>query len=465
MGFEIAQIQRDMIAHIVNGDMGIRIHVFRGSSKSFILDLYVIWRILRFPSTKVLIFSAKAENAARHIKEIRQLLGRSMLTRGWLKRLRLENKYELDFHFSKLEAAPNIKCVGIEGSVEGSRADLILSDDAETASNSRTDAARDWLIQRMNEYQNIIHPTPRWTGDTEKAENTQIIVVGTYFSPLSVYIPPATGGGHPLKGFPVFHRAALDSEDQTTFPERFTSRVLHRKRATIDEREWVLQYMLDLTRLGTLSGAVDWDTIIRKTIPLDEIHYTTMTLDPVAERIKGKRTTVETDEISFTIAGMVRGPTGKLNRLHIMKIAGSSKDSSEAFMRHIVVPALLEYKVMRIQVESNQPAAYNLMRRILIEQKVTTCGMMEPWAPTRNKHDRILAYLEPNIDGGLVSFDPEVLEDDETAHQLKALTYRGLPRHDDRIDSLAAMIQVFTPHLGIPDTTNYDTNAVYIREG
>ncbi len=132
-------------------------------------------------------------------------------------------------------------------------------------------------------------------------------------------------------------------------------------------------------------------------------------------------------------------------------------------MRHVVVPAILEFNVMRIQVESNQPAAYNLMRRILIEQKVTSCGVMEPYQAKGDKCSRIISFLEPNIDGGLVSFDPSVLEDDATAHQLKALTYESLPRKDDRIDSLAQLIEIFTPHLGIPDTKE-DWNHVYVRD-
>lgn len=464
LGFKkLGLIQREMIAHMVAGHHGVRIHVFRGSSKSFLLDLLIIWRILRAPDTKILIFSAKEANAARHIREVKKLLGLSPLTANWLNLLRTENKTMLDFTFSTQEAAPSIMCVGIDAAVEGARADLCLLDDIENAVNSRTANARAWLIQRMNECQNIVHPVPRFTD--EEAEKTAIVVVGTFFSQFTVYKPPSDGSGHPLKGFAVYHKAALDEKDESTFPERFPTEVLHRKRATIDEREWVLQYLLDLTMIGSLSGVLDWGKIVRKKVDPKLLHHVTLTLDPVTERIKGKRHLLETDEIAYTIAGLIRGPTGKLNRLHIIKIAGSSKHATEEYIRHVVIPDLIKYKVFQVQVEANMAAAYNVMRRLLVEQKIASCGLMAPYQAKGNKHDRILCLLEPNLNSGLVTFEPSVLDDENTAYQLKDITYLALPGHDDRIDSLAQMIEVFQDHLAVPDTQQYDTSNVYIREG
>ncbi len=462
LGFpKVGQIQTDMIAHMVGGHMGIRMHVFRGSSKTFLVDLYIIWRILRCPDTKVLLFSANVENASTHLKDIKKLLALSPMTSGWLNCLRTDNKTVLDFTFSAQEAAPSIRCVSVERAVEGSRADLIVADDVATGINSRSPDARAWLIRRMNEFTNIIHPVPRFTPSEEIAEQTQIIVVGTYYSQFSIYVPPRDGSGHPLKGFKVFHRAALDDNDESTFPERFPTAVLHEKRATLDQREWTLQYLLDLTAIGALHGVLEWDKILRKEVPVGDLHTITLTLDPVAERIKGRRHATDTDEISYTIAGLIRGPTGKLNRVHIIEMVGSSKDATEEFIRHVVVPAIVKHKVMRVQVESNMCTAYNLMRRIIVEQKVTTCGVMEPWSSSVNKHDRILSFLEPNINSQFVSFEPSVLEDEDTAYQLKDLTYMSLPSKDDRIDSLAQMVEVFSDHLAVPDST-YDTNETYI---
>lgn len=463
LGFpKVGQIQRDMVAMMVGGHQGIRMHVFRGSSKSFLLDLYIIWRLYRCPDTKILVFSAKEANAARHIREIKKLVELSPLVSWWLGQLRTENKTELDFIFSAQEAAPSIKCVGIDTAVEGARADLILADDIEIGTNSRTAASRSWLVQRMNEFQNIIHPVPRFTD--EKPELTQIVVVGTFYSQFSIYLPPIDGTGHPLKGFPVFHRAALDRHDKSTFPERFPTSVLHKKRATIEEREWVLQYMLDLSAIGSLHGVLQWDKIARKEIKRSKLHNITLCLDPVTERIKGKRHFSETDEIAMTIGALVRGPTGKLNRVHIIHVDGSNKATTEEYIRHVVVPAIVKYKVMRVQVEANMPAAWNLMKKILVEQRVQGCGVMEPYYTNINKHDRILSWLEPNVNGGLVSFEPEVLEDQTTSYQVKDLTYMALPAHDDRIDTIAQLVQVFANHLAQPDTILSDAKGSYVRD-
>ena len=129
MGFKMGDIQRELAAFMTHGDLGIRIHVFRGVGKSFLLDLFCSWRILRCPDTKILIVSAKEENASTHISELEKLLGLSALTHGWLDRTRTANKSTVYFVFYAQDAAPSISTDCIHSTIPGICTALTLTRD------------------------------------------------------------------------------------------------------------------------------------------------------------------------------------------------------------------------------------------------------------------------------------------------------------------------------------------------
>lgn len=468
-GFDMGQIQRDMIDFMVAGHQGIRVHVFRGASKSFLADLYVLWRIWRAPDLKVLIFSAKETNSARHIREIRRLVRLSPLTRHW--RFETDNRTTLNFAFAHPEAAPSVHAVSIESAVEGARADLIISDDSEVKVNSRTPAARAWITQRMCEFTNISHPKSRFIpkgeehDDMWKPELTQVVVIGTYYSQFSVYIPRADGEGHPLKDFAVYQCGALTEHEESTFPERFTTTELLRRRDILPASEWTLQYLLDPEAIGDTEGVIKWSKVVTKTVDPKHLYYTTLCFDPVGERIRGFHKH-DGDEMAFAIGGLIAGEKGNKNHLHILEIDGSNKHTSEDFIRNIMIPAIIRHKVQRVQVEANIESAYLLVQRILLEEKVNV-ALMEPFRAIKNKHDRLIGFLEPNVNAGIVSFEPEVVSpaNHTTVYQMKALTHLSLPSGDDRIDALAQLVEMFAKHLAMPDTmdkTYWETG--YVRD-
>lgn len=469
-GFKIGKIQREMIHHLTCGHSKVAIHVFRTAGKSFLVDLYIIWRILRTPDIKILILSANENLAKMHIRRIKKFLKLSPITRGW--KFRSITKTSIDFDFSFQEEVPSIVTLGIGAAVAGIRADLVIGDDIESRVNAKTPQTRMDLLGQLEDIINVLHPSCRFIpeGETQDPlwlpEKTSSVILGTYYSQFSIYLPPIEPGeAHPLQGYVVYKMAALDSNDESTFPERITTMELRMRRAT-KRVDWTLQYALDPEQIANIHGVIRWDKLVTKRVDPKTISYITLCLDPTGERLKRMPGVVQdNDELAFAIGGLVTGVKGNKNRLHILDIIGSNQHTSEDFIKHVLIPAINKWGVTRVQVESNMPAAFNLVQRILIQEKVQV-GLMPPFMAKRGKHERCMNSLESNLNSGVVTFEPEVLQDRQTAYQLKDLTAISLPAHDDRIDALAQLVDVFEKNLALPDI--YDSTywgGTAIREG
>ena len=72
--------------------------------------------------------------------------------------------------------APSVKSMGVTGQLTGSRADLIIADDVESANNSQTQLMRDRLSETVKEFDAIIKPTVG-----------RIIFLGTPQTEMSLY--------------------------------------------------------------------------------------------------------------------------------------------------------------------------------------------------------------------------------------------------------------------------------------
>ena len=71
--------------------------------------------------------------------------------------------------------APSVKSLGITGQLTGSRSDLVIADDVESANNSATMGMRDKLSEQVKEFESIIKPQGR------------IIFLGTMQTEMSLY--------------------------------------------------------------------------------------------------------------------------------------------------------------------------------------------------------------------------------------------------------------------------------------
>lgn len=426
-GLKTGKIQLAIADALQQGHSSVLIQAFRSSSKTWIIDNYIAWRWLRYGNTKILLLSAKENNASKHVGNIATILARlpilSHLT--FAKR----TKTHIQLSIASIENDTSLTMAGIEAAIEGSRADLIILDDCEVKNNSETQALRDKLLNRLSEVQAILHPVGRHCSDKENLplpERTQAVYIGTPQTMFSVYFPPEnTEEPHPLKDayrlvIPALHNG------NSTFPERWTNQQLSLKRWAMTTPEWALQMMLDPSLVDKDAAVIKYDVLPRTK---DALQYAILTVDPAGDG--GKK---GSDEAAICVAGP---SAANPHTLHVPLLSGFKGLTGEELARKTMEIAE-RYNVDRIIVESNLSGYYSLFRsisggRFRIEQTKSHA----------NKHSRLIDVLEPILNSGKVSFDPAVLNDKTNAYQFKDFKFGSLPKNDDRLDALRFAVEYF----------------------
>ena len=86
------------------------------------------------------------------------------------------SKISFDVGPARASHAPSVKSLGVTSQLTGSRADLIVADDVESANNSQTQLMRDRLSETVKEFDAIIKP-----------EVGRIVFLGTPQTEFSLY--------------------------------------------------------------------------------------------------------------------------------------------------------------------------------------------------------------------------------------------------------------------------------------
>lgn len=128
------------------------LQVFRNAGKSYLVSLYVVWRLLRDPKLTIMIISAKtdlAENITsniKHVIESNPLCDHMKGNGKWT-----ETKFFIAGVTDYLH--PSVTCTSVESDYVGKHAKLIIIDDLETDENSASKKKREFLrdtIAEMN---------------------------------------------------------------------------------------------------------------------------------------------------------------------------------------------------------------------------------------------------------------------------------------------------------------------------
>lgn len=151
--------QLEIAGYLQHGPRRKVIEAFRGVGKSWITSAYVVWRLAMNPQLKFLVVSASKNRADNFTTFTRRLLTEIDVLR-WL--IPKDNQRDATIQFDVGPAAPDhspsVKSVGITGQLTGTRADEIISDDAETPGNSLTQTQRERLATLVKEYEAIVKP-------------------------------------------------------------------------------------------------------------------------------------------------------------------------------------------------------------------------------------------------------------------------------------------------------------------
>ncbi len=248
------KIQYDMAYFLQHGGSKIMLEAFRGVGKTWVTAAFVVWLLYCNPNLNILVVSASKAHADKTsafcLTIIRTIPELRFLAPG---RDQFDSKVMFTVGPAEAGRDPSVTSLGITGQLTGTRADVIIPDDIETAQNSQTQMMREKLKTQSEEFGAILKPGGR------------IIYLGTPQCEDSIYRAlPAKG--YTIRIWPARYpsvrlresyqgalapslQAELDADPKLvgkpTEPERFDEPVLVDKEMEYARSGFALQFMLD----------------------------------------------------------------------------------------------------------------------------------------------------------------------------------------------------------------------------
>lgn len=474
------------------------IRAFRGIGKSYITAAFCLWRLMRNPKDeKILVVSASGGKSKEFVSMVKSLMN----TMDLLAFLRPRDDQrdmadKFDVNGASISQSYSLKAAGITGQITGSRATLIVPDDIEIESNSKTEEARERLMRATSEFEAI------------KLPGADVIFLGTPQTEESIYnrlvkergyscfcIPARFPTADKLQGYILrrddgydvnilafflrhSHEHGTMAHGQPTDPERF-DHVELMKRESKGRSFFALQYQLDTTlsdaeryplrqhdlvvfEVNTLKApvTVQWgrhsdrknvigdipnlgfsgDHLLRPLFVDEawrEYEGSVLWVDPAG---RGK------DETSWSVVKSLNG------MLYLVDQNAVIGDPTEAM--HQIAKDAKKHNVAVVEVEPNfgQGMWITAFQPILLQHWPGGCTVQESEWAKGQKETRIIDTLEPVltqhrlvVSESLLRRDAKV--EDRNYSLLFQLTHitreRKALTHDDRLDSLAGAVAYF----------------------
>ena len=494
---EPTPIQYDIADYLQNEERRLVIEAFRGVGKSWITSAFVCHQLLLNPQRNILVVSASKNRADDFSTFTQRLINEMPILQHLIPRdTQRHSKISFDVAPALASHAPSVKSMGITGQLTGSRADLIIADDVESANNSQTQLMRDRLSETVKEFDAIIKP-----------DVGRIIFLGTPQTEMSLYNTLEERGFktkiwtalYPTKEQTIGYGSKLskiisnviDKEGKPTDPERFDDVDLLERLSSYGRSGFNLQFMLDTTmsdsnryplKLNDLivaSGCTTWDKApaqiqwasgtqqlkgIDPEIPnvglKGDYYVAPLHLSDEYAPFEGVAMSIDPagrgeDKTAYAVLKMLHGV---LYLTDIGALDGGYSDSTLEELSSIAK----RNKVNNVVIESNfgDGMATALLKPIMA--KIHPC-QIEEVRHNIQKEKRIIDTLEPIMNGHRLVVDENTIKEDfklEPNHQLfRQLTRitrdRGALRHDDQIDALAIAANYWVERMDRDQTLSY----------
>lgn len=470
---EPSDIQYDVCSYLQYGPKRRMIQAMRGFGKSYLTATYTAWRLYRNPDTTILCVSAVQTRAREFILLVRRLLD-SMDELAHLRPGEWDrdgaDRFDVGCRTTPSKN-PSVAAYGIKSMITGTHVDVIINDDVEIPDNSNTVEARDKLMQRLREFENILNPG----GD--------IIYLGTPQTEDSVY--NRLSAHYECRRWPARYPNPADdrctvnlapwlmdklaegaaSPGDPTYPSYYPDDLLVEREAIMGPSMFALQMLLDTSLSDAeryplkLSNLMVWD-MAGNMAPMNMIWGTTAPADIECPGLQGDRyyRPVHTDQrwAEYENTVMYVDPSGRgedqtgycvariLNGfIHIPECDGLAGGHDDASLMKLAEVAA-RYSVKTIVVESNfgdgmytrllQPHVARIAGSVAIEDKKSV----------GQKELRIIDTLEPAMAQHRICISPTVARNAVLGNQLSRITRdRDSLRHDDQIEAMAGAVAWF----------------------
>ena len=494
---EPTPIQYDIADYLQSKERRLVIEAFRGVGKSWITSAFVCHQLLLNPQRNILVVSASKNRADDFSTFTQRLINEMPILQHLIPRDdQRHSKISFDVAPALASHAPSVKSMGITGQLTGSRADLIIADDVESANNSQTQLMRDRLSETVKEFDAIIKP-----------DVGRIIFLGTPQTEMSLYNTLEERGFktkiwtalYPTKEQTIGYGSKLskiisnvtDKEGKPTDPQRFDDVDLLERLSSYGRSGFNLQFMLDTTmsdsnryplKLNDLivaSGCTTWDKApaqiqwasgtqqikgIDPDIPnvglKGDYYVAPLHLSDEYAPFEGVAMSIDPagrgeDKTAYAVLKMLHGV---LYLTDIGALDGGYSDSTLEELSSIAK----RNKVNNVVIESNfgDGMATALLKPVMA--KIHPC-QIEEVRHNIQKEKRIIDTLEPIMNGHRLVVDEHTIKEDfklEPNHQLfRQLTRitrdRGALRHDDQIDALAIAANYWVERMDRDQTLSY----------
>jgi hypothetical protein len=485
-------MQYDIADYLQYGPKRICIQAFRGAGKSWITSAFTVWNWIIDPQRNILVVSASKTRADDFSTFTQRLIHELPICEHLKpKDNQRQSKVSFDVGPARASHAPSCKSMGITGQLTGSRADLIIADDVESANNSQTQLMRDRLGETVKEFDSIIKPEVGrvvflGTPQTEMSLYNELEERGFKTQIWSARYPDEKGlvqYGHKLASSLIENANNLKAGDPVD-PQRFDNDDLMEREASYGRSGFALQFMLDtslsdvnmyplkLNDLMVMSGIDSWDEApgkVQWASGIDQVkaldpelpnvglkgdyyvapmHFSSeyypfegsvMAVDPAG---RGK------DRTAYAIVKMLNGI------LYLTDIGSFDGGYDEKTLADLALAAKAQ-DVNEIVVESN--FGDGMFNRLLepILSRLYPCTLNEVRSSVQ-KEKRIIDTLEPVmnqhrlvVNQELIKQDFELERDHQLFYQMSRITrIKGCLRHDDLIDVLAMAVQVWNEAIG-----------------
>lgn len=509
LGFTTSPVQKDIGSFLCYGPPNLMIQAQRGQAKTTITAAFAVWTLIHNPAARVLILSAGGKQA----NEISTLIVRVIMTMEELQVLRPDQSngdrtsveaFDVHYTLKGIDKSPSVSCVGITGTVQGKRADLLIADDIESKKNSLTALMREQLLELTRDFTSI-------------CTNGRIVYLGTPQSQESIYNTlPARGftvriwpGRYPTpeqlenygEHLAPYIRSRLDRDASLAFgggmlgdqgqpvdPSYIGEDTLQFKELDQGPSYFQLQHMLNtkladaeryplkvdqliLMKLGSdyyplevargFGGAslIDFNihtqsykinTPVKVSDDLSKLQGIMMYVDPAGG---GKNA----DETGYAVTGFLNG------NIYVLACGGVPGGYNIQQMTQLAEIAE-RWKVNKVVVEKNM--GYGAFTEVWLPvlRKKYECAVEDDFV-TGQKELRIIETLEPVIARGSLIVNDAVLDEDRNAcnkypvaqrqvyslfHQMSRITReKGCLNHDDRLDALEGAVRFWVKMIGI----------------
>lgn len=405
------------------------LQVFRGAAKSTILGLFIVYQLVKDPTTRFLILSADSNTAAKITADTTGIIARHPLAahlRG------SENTWRQDKFFvtgSNDPRTASVSSYGISSNITGSRADWVVFDDVEVPKNCLTAMLREDLRRRISDTNYILVP------------GGKRLYVGTPHNEDSIYDETINGSGASSLRIPLLTDTTGDFPNYigvSAWPERFNEEHIHKLQLNALSRNEFLsqvqlvpkpseEQMFDPTLLIEYKSEAAIFTSNRETVlTIGEQRMVSCSAfwDP----------SMGSNRSDDSVLAIVYADAAGHYYIHrCLALKGDADEQSEQ-----VKAFALEYHLPKIIVETN--GIGNFLPGILKKHLQGTGIVCEGRVTTKNKALKITESFEVPLYAGLLHMHTQV-KDSKFFVQFRDFNPRTVGRDkDDYIDSVASAI-------------------------